>query len=119
MATRSWNFETFMDGVTAPATFNKDGLDDIAWRLSLIHELTGKERTAAEDALIARLREGDARGAWVLAEAGCARAAPALVELARSPAAFASRDAADALARLGHDQDGARMGRDDDSTSVT
>ncbi|MFI9588583.1 HEAT repeat domain-containing protein [Streptomyces sp. NPDC052236] len=98
---RSPWFEIFLSGVNAPFGSTRDDLDGYRG-IGALSRLTGAERTEAEDILIGKLAGDDGRAATALAEAGCVRAVPALVERAadsRSPTmrVFAAR----ALLRLG------------------
>ncbi|WP_157549001.1 HEAT repeat domain-containing protein [Nonomuraea candida] len=89
--------------MNAPVVLSRDSMDEIpgVGALRLLH---GEERTEAEDILIARLGEGDGRAAAALAEAGCVRAIPALVEAtAETEAPIMRVFAARALLDLGSD----------------
>ncbi|GAB3164147.1 hypothetical protein GCM10027258_85380 [Amycolatopsis stemonae] len=97
---RSQAFERFLAAVTAPVGLTRDSLDEIPG-IGVLFELVGEERGAAEDILIAKLATGDGRAAVALAEAGCARAIPALVEAASGAAPAVRVAAARALLDLG------------------
>ncbi|WP_329044961.1 HEAT repeat domain-containing protein [Amycolatopsis sp. NBC_01488] len=90
---RSAAFERFLAGVTAPVTSARDSLDEIP-DVGAIFDLVGEERAEAEDILIAKLATGDGRAAAALADAGCFRAIPALVEATSEAAPPATRVAA-------------------------
>jgi HEAT repeat protein len=91
--TRSEAFERFLAGITTPVSLSKDSLDEIPG-VGAIFDLDGEERLEAEDLLIAKLATGDGRAAVALAEAGCFRAIPALVEATSEGAPPATRVAA-------------------------
>lgn len=75
-----------------------DGYDGI-WTWSL---LTGDKRIAAENILIGKLSKNDGRAAAALAEAGCVRAIPALIQRTDVSASASMRVyAATALLKLG------------------
>jgi hypothetical protein len=88
--TRSEAFERFLAGITTPVSLSKDSLDEIPGA-GAIFDLDGEERLEAEDILIAKLATGDGRAANALAEAGCLRAIPALVEATAEGAPPATR----------------------------
>jgi HEAT repeat protein len=93
-------FEIFLAGVDAPMS-SRDDLDGYRGTWALF-ELTGDERTEAENILIAKVAEDDGRAAAALAEAGCVRAIPALVErTTASPSPTMRIAAARALLDLG------------------
>ncbi|SEF24445.1 HEAT repeat-containing protein [Amycolatopsis pretoriensis] len=96
---RSAAFERFLAGVTAPVT--RDSLDEIP-DIGALFDLVGQERLEAEDILVAKLATGDGRAAAALADAGCFRAVPALVEATLEAVPAATRvAAARALLELG------------------
>jgi HEAT repeat protein len=98
---RSEFFEIFLAGVTAPMELSRDSIDGYRgiWTLS---RLTGDERIAAEDILIGKLAKNDGRAAAALAEAGCVRAIPALIDSANTSSSPSMRVyAAAALLKLG------------------
>jgi HEAT repeat protein len=96
-------FERFLAGVRAPVTFERDVLDQLPG-LGALHLLEGEERTEAEDILIAMLPRNDGRVAAALADIGCVRAVPALVEATSESVPPDMRvHAAGALLKLGSD----------------
>ncbi|MGW0809980.1 HEAT repeat domain-containing protein [Nonomuraea sp. NPDC002799] len=97
---RSAEFQEFLAGVDTPVAFTRDSLDEIPG-IAAFSLLEGAERTEAEDILIARLAGNDGRVATALADAGCVRAIPALIEATTEAAAPTMRVfAARALLRL-------------------
>lgn len=98
---RSSLFEEFLAAVNAPLRFTRDELDELPG-VGALHLLEGEERIEAEDILIARLGSNDGRVANALADVGCARAIPALIEATGEAASPTMRVfAARALLRLG------------------
>jgi HEAT repeat protein len=94
-------FERFLAGVRAPVSFERDVLDQLPG-LGALHLLEGEERVEAEDILIAMLTRNDGRVAAALADVGCVRAIPALVEATTESASPYMRvHAARALLKLG------------------
>lgn len=99
---RSSLFERFLAEVNAPLRFTRDELDELPG-VGALRMLEGEERVEAEDILIARLPTGDGRVAKALAEVGCVRAIPALIEATGETALPIMRVfAARALLRLGN-----------------
>jgi len=72
-------FEEFLAAVNAPLRFTRDEMDELPG-VGALHLLEGEERVEAEDILIARLPRNDGRVANALADVGCVRAIPALIE---------------------------------------
>ncbi|GII60942.1 hypothetical protein Skr01_10270 [Sphaerisporangium krabiense] len=100
---RSEAFQEFLAGVNTPVAFTRDSLDEIPG-IEALYLLDGAERIEAEDILIAKLAENDGRAAVALADAGCVRAIPALIEATTEAAEPAMRVfAAGALLRLDDD----------------
>jgi HEAT repeat protein len=114
-------FEEFLSGLNTPVTLSRDSMDEIP-HIGALYDLVGDERVEAEDILIAALATHDGRVATALADAGCVRAIPALVQATSDTAPPIMRVfAARALLRLG-DHSGrdalVRMIRDHDGSAT-
>ncbi|HEX4813095.1 MAG TPA: hypothetical protein VFV66_10135 [Nonomuraea sp.] len=100
---RSAEFQRFLDGVNAPVALTRDRIDEIP-DIGSFYLLNSEEKDEAEDILIAMLATDDGRAAAALAEVGCVRAVPALIEATTEAAAPVMRVcAARALLALGSD----------------
>jgi len=98
---RSAAFRRFVAAVNTPVTLSRDSLDELPG-VGVIHDLDAEERVEAENVLIAKLADNDGRVATALADIGCERAIPALVQATTEAAAPTMRVfAARALLRLG------------------
>ncbi|HEX6358392.1 MAG TPA: hypothetical protein VF106_35995, partial [Actinophytocola sp.] len=101
---RSSQFGAVVRGLTTSDLGGKDAMDSMFGDIASLPELTGDERTEAEDLAIAIVRAGDPRAALALGDADCARAVPALLDMATSTAntAYVRLLAARGLLKLGH-----------------